>query len=146
MACGCQANLVLVDPGARAAMCDTCPRVARAKGVDGIARGVRCTVNGADVGSLVMRPSATCPRGRWPDATGVVRWLGVRWSGVPMPLRHRLEQRYGRAVRLSACGCVAGLKRFWIEEQEGLGRWDVGGVVREMAKLVWQRAERGNRQ
>jgi hypothetical protein len=136
MGCACKPTLVLFDPGARAAMCDTCPRVARAKGVDGIARGVRCTVHGGDVASLVMRQIATCPRGRWPDEAGVVRWLGVRWLGVPMPLRHRLEQRYGRAVRLSACGCVAGLKRFWIEEAEGMGRWDIAGMVRAIAKAI----------
>lgn len=48
---------------------------------------------------------------REPDAQGRVRWLGVLWRGVPMPLRLWLAYRHGfRPDAWPGCGCMDVLK------------------------------------
>lgn len=95
MTCRCQGQLDLRRT--RAAMCVACPR-ARAY--------VICSVDGR-----ATRGRALCPLGRFPDRLGLVRWLGLRWRGVPWPLRVLDDDLAG--VSLPGCGCVDALKRAW---------------------------------
>ncbi len=47
------------------------------------------------------------------DAQGRVRWLWVKWRGVPMPMRWYLWVMYGvKPGLLPLCGCLDGLKTF----------------------------------
>lgn len=105
MPCNCHkpALLAIAD---RAAMCQTCPR--SIKSAAGSA--ITCTVLGRPVVEVVTT-GMPCPDGRHPDAAGVVRWAGLRWLGVPEPLRWRLVWALGREPRgLSGCGCVEAVK------------------------------------
>lgn len=71
------------------------------------AAAIQCTVDGMTIGKR-LQDDASCPLGRWPDADGLVRWLGMRWHGVPMPVRLVL------AVRLyPGCGCIVPMKAAW---------------------------------
>jgi hypothetical protein len=52
-----------------------------------------------------------CPKRRHakPGARPIVRWMLLRWYGVPKPLRLGLPERY----KLTGCGCVVVLKDVW---------------------------------
>lgn len=93
----------------RAAMCELCPAAV------GSGEAARCRemVPGAMLAGTVRDPGAVCPRGRWPDGRGLVRWLRVLWIGVPWPVRVWLHAR-GRISHpdaLPGCGCLYALKR-----------------------------------
>lgn len=68
------------------------------------------------------------PRWCHVDADGSVRWLGVRWYGLPYPLRVFLWIKYRdrwawRHVRqLPGCGCIARLKDIWTGVRQWAGR------------------------
>lgn len=57
-----------------------------------------------------------------PDSAGVVRWLGVRWYGVPKPIRllwsnPDVREALGLpalSAPLYGCGCVVLMKDAWI--------------------------------
>lgn len=54
-----------------------------------------------------------CPLNRFPDRENIVRWLGVRWYGVPMPIRlwaWATHPKHPRPGTFSGCGCVKVLK------------------------------------
>lgn len=68
----------------------------------------RCRVDEAAV--IVRINSRSCPLGRHPDNDGLVRWAGLRWRGVPYPLRRRAA-RFTRTGRLPGCGCLDAPKR-----------------------------------
>lgn len=105
MPCNCHkpASLSTAD---KAAMCQTCPR--SIKSAAGSA--ITCTVLGRPIVEVVTI-GMPCPTGRHPDADGVVRWAGVRWFGVPEPLRWAIVWALGREPRgLSGCGCIAAVK------------------------------------
>ena len=88
-------------------MCQTCHR--SIKSAAGSA--ITCTVLGRPIADLVRR-SEPCPEGRHPDADGIVRWAGVRWFGVPEPLRWAIVWALGREPRgLHGCGCIAAVKQ-----------------------------------
>lgn len=112
MSCGgCAANH---DRAAtRAAMCATC-RPARRLGLDGEDFPTLC-VNGAPLLAMIGGESATCPRGRWPDEAGNVRWLGLVWMGAPFWLRYWIRHKLSRP--LPGCGCWARGKRAWLAMQ-----------------------------
>ena len=94
------------DPATRASMCAACPH----------RRGELCRPAGTEAVTLLV--GGECPRGRWPDKRGVVRWLGVEWYGVPMPLRWWLMLTgRSRAMDPEAwpmCGCMVRLKA-WVD-------------------------------
>lgn len=94
----------------KTAMCETCP--AGTLGPSRYGRGVvACSIDGKPIAKAITR---ACPRGRHPDAEGIVRWAGIRWFGVPMPLRVKLRlwhPRHPRLRRWDGCGCVVILKR-----------------------------------
>jgi len=121
--CGCTGtNSACSRKAAKAAMCETC-----LFGTGGQTRYgpgvVACSIDGKPISVAMTRP---CPRGRHPDADGVIRWAGVRWQGVPMPLRVVLRlwhPRHPRLRRWDGCGCVVILKR---------GTETIGLIVRMM--------------
>ena len=74
----------------------------------------RCTLDGERFRRTVRPIGKPCPLGRHSDAEGKVRWLGLRWYGVPAPLRwFKLRGR-----RWPGCGCIVALKDAW-----ALGGW-----------------------
>ncbi len=103
MSCGCSRPTVDLSPAA--IMCGACPR--RNGFVD-------CSVDGKP---MLSRP---CPREKHPDAIGRVRWLGIRWYGVPAPIRwYGSAGLYAEVCGLGAnvkwrdlpgCGCIVRLK------------------------------------
>lgn len=49
------------------------------------------------------------------DRRGRVRWLGIRWKGLPEPLRWRLRACGVRHPdRLPGCGCALWAKQAWL--------------------------------
>jgi len=107
----------------RAAMCLGCPKQ----------RGEVCRVDGESCAGHVH--AGACPRGRYPNDDGEVRWVGLTWNGVPAPIRWELERRHGWARRpLAGCGCLVALRRYWIDDGAGngepSGRWDLGAIAR----------------
>lgn len=126
MACGeCKQSVEWVDRASVCAvMCDHC-RVS-AKNADGWAIG--CKLTGLTV-SAACRTHLHCPLSRLPDYEGIVVWLGIRWYGVPFPLRvWRWATKfndidlYEYLARYPQCGCIVVLKDWW----EGRSR--VAGV------------------
>lgn len=107
MSCGCSAPKPDMSPAA--IMCGACPRRVGF---------VSCSVDGKP---LLSRP---CPLGKHPDTQGRVRWLWIRWYGVPAPLRwHGLAGLYSHTLGIGAnvdwralpgCGCVVWLKDRWV--------------------------------
>lgn len=91
-----------------AVMCHVCPE----------RQDETCTVKDMPCGDIV-RLRLACPMHHHPDGAGVLVWLGVRWYGVPMPIRAMwpLLRRLHRWDRLSGplpwCGCVKYLKDRW---------------------------------
>mgnify|MGYP000411431833 CR=1 FL=1 len=98
--------------------------------------GEHC-VAGADGGDVLVPISVratgggACPRGRHADSP---RWLGVRWAGVPRPIRLALGDeevrrwlglpaevpttraaREWRAGERDGCGCIVPLKAAWMQ-------------------------------
>ena len=108
MACGCAPNPHLQT---NAVMCGACPRLDRSD-------LTTCTIDGQPACS---RP---CPRGKHVGTDGSLRWLWIRWYGVPMPLRWwGAAGLYYEALGVGAkvnwkalpgCGCVAKLKELWL--------------------------------
>lgn len=79
-----------------------------------------CPRTGASV--ILHVKGKACPRGWHPDKDGIVRWLGVRWYGVPFPIRAYLYARLGQGSpeeyigAFAGCGCVVALKD-WYERR-----------------------------
>ncbi len=75
---------------------------------------------------------SACPRG--PDDRGLVRWLGIRWRGVPWPVKMVLSDevmcgwlghdRPGRMEDMPGCGCSDRVKG-WCERISRWLGWDV---------------------
>lgn len=86
-------------------MCAVCPARWTREGV------IQCTLDGRACVDHVKR--GDCPKGRYPAQDGSVRWMGVRWIGMPKPLRWRFWWLYRRRPRVDGCGCVLRLKRAW---------------------------------
>lgn len=117
MSCGCGTKKKYVkEQGDRiptaAALCHVCPR-AEHDPVNAWVRGaVVCSIDGVPVLNHVMLSS--CPLGKHPDGSGITRWLGIRWFGLPYPLRVILWAFHPKHRPVSwwkACGCsVVGLR------------------------------------
>lgn len=91
-------------------MCDTCLRGAGPRG-----RVVGCGHAGEPV-ILYISGRVVCPWGKHPRKDGTIRWLGVRWHGVPYPLRLVVWARartHPRPSSFGGCGCVVELKSVW---------------------------------
>lgn len=113
MTCGCgpsqdfaQCQIGFTSPmlQSRAAMCVACPhRDGNGCGIGYIA----CTVQIAE---------GRCPAKRFPNGKMLVRWLGVNWRGVPMPLRWKLAwmlRKNPMRKKLPGCGCIDRLATYW---------------------------------
>jgi len=90
------------------------------------------------------RAQKTGERGTWADWTkrhgGVrVRWLGLRWAGVPMPVRWCLDLHGVRGEALEGCGCVVALKVLWVRLRRRIRREMANG---QMANKKSGRQER----
>jgi hypothetical protein len=103
-----------------AAMCAACPALGRKMWGPGREHWVTqavCTVDGRAFDLRGQRAAEwPCPKGWHADERGMVRWLGIRWRGVPYPLRVRLR-RWGVEFKrgpLPECGCMDRVKA-WTE-------------------------------
>jgi hypothetical protein len=93
---------------ARAIMCSTCIYGERSDaGYWGLAV-VGCTVSGMSIEAHMTSCQPSCPKGLHPDKDGIVKWLGVRWFGVPMPKRFIIRKKLTGPV--PGCGCIRVLK------------------------------------
>lgn len=121
--CGSQSRTGL-SPSDAAVMCLVCPPTAARR------RGEACRAEPGRLVSVSVRASeGSCPRGHHDVAP---RWMGVRWAGVPRPVRWALSVPLVRmAMGLEAdppadsaaaawrrgerggCGCVVELKEGW---------------------------------
>lgn len=116
MACGCGKKSTGTVPAScgvalpviyleRAAMCRVCPhRVSQ-----GAADLGWCSL--ADTGVGLRLEGGQCPAGHHPGSDGKLRWLGVKWRGIPYPVRLWLRVRHGTATgKWPGCGCIDRLK------------------------------------
>jgi len=94
------------DKLTRTAMCAAC-----------IGHKRECKVSHRFVGLHI--DGEPCPLNRHPTATGIVRWMGVDWIGVPFPIRAYLYLRRGDGCsiewcnRFEGCGCIDVIKAAW---------------------------------
>lgn len=98
-----------LDIAGRAAMCCVCPH-ADEPGI----RATACTVNGKPMATCIPQG---CPIGRHP-VDGIVTWLGIRWYGVPYPVRVWLwiaHPSHRKPSWWPGCGCVKVLKDRWVK-------------------------------
>ena len=107
MTCGCTAKLGAKErQRARAATCGLCA-----------GDSPLCPASGR---AVELHVRGVCPRGKYPDHAGRVRWLGVWWVGLPWPKRawlwtSRYSDRDPRAFleAFPGCGCLERLKGYW---------------------------------
>jgi hypothetical protein len=97
---------------ARALMCTFC--IYAEHDADGPLHGqaITCTIGGRPVADYILSCQPSCPKGKHPDTSGIVRFAGVRWYGVPRFLRWLAAGRLTGAV--PGCGCVLVLKNLWL--------------------------------
>lgn len=109
MGCGCKSPVN--DRGRQrscAVMCMVCPE----------RRDQVCTVNELPTRRIVELRIA-CPMDHHPNGAGVLVWLGVKWYGVPAPIRwawpvlRRLNRWPDLSGSLPWCGCVKTIKDWW---------------------------------
>ncbi len=83
-------------------------------------------------GGIKGKACLNCPIGRGPDGTGIVRWMGLRWRGLPYPKRLLLcysdtaydfygHSRPARRKDIPGCGC-----------------WELGKRAWERARTAWR--------
>ena len=128
-----QREQMLREYSARRLMCMICPnRKGPAWGTEKKRPG-KCGVLNVPI-SITIAGVKACPKGRHPDAEGIIPWMGVRWFGVPMPVRV-LAVAIGKArggissVReVAGCGCVVVLKTRWERVKAWWGEKGLGGV------------------
>jgi hypothetical protein len=86
-----------------ATMCDACPHTGRKDGAQ------TCELAKAPI-LVIVTITKSCPAGRFPDKDGVIKWAGVKWYGLPEPLRWWAVLRIGKQREWPGCGCVKWLK------------------------------------
>lgn len=108
MACGCsQSPEAIASTRTNAARCGMC--IYATHGPDAINQGAVLCYDGVPI---VGRTA--CPRGYFGD--GFVRWLGVKWYGLPAPMRWFLwamKRTHPASRSFSGCGCSVRLKSAW---------------------------------
>ncbi len=109
--CGSSPDAAMVRR-ARAVICHTCLWVEHSTDGPWTGVGVLCTISGKPVEQHIQSCAPSCPRKRHPDQTGMVRFMGMEWYGVPRFLRWVLAGRLTGTV--PGCGCHARLKRLWL--------------------------------
>lgn len=119
MGCGCGQGVTKRDSRPdqasvaqqRAVMCWACPEVH-----GGPWGGKRVCPDGETVRVKISIGGKGCPRDNHPDPHGVVRWLGLRFYGVPMPVRLAAWWFHGSHRRPGfwpGCGCAKWFKDLW---------------------------------
>jgi hypothetical protein len=123
----CKSCKAAVDAGrTNKAMCAAC----------GWRQGATCGRSGHMITAETVHQGVHCPLGRHTVAErgGVVEWFGMRWHGVPAPVRVELAVR-GVKLRggqeLPGCGCLVAVKA-WAE------RHGVAQEVGQLAELAMQ--------
>lgn len=117
---------------ARAAMCETCPDAVREGLWFSKSGGAKlCGLSGKPVQLHIESCAPSCPRGLHPGKDGVVTWLGIRWFGVPYPIR--LWLRWKTTGKFPGCGCIARLKVAWEGFKARVKRWRCRRVCRGKA-------------
>lgn len=120
MTCGCggESGTKTTTPPERArdhaAMCEICPYAQRGEGISMARTAVWCRIAQDPV--LVRITLEQCPARTFAE-DGIVRWLGIEWYGVPMPVRWWLRLTHPKRPKIrgfSGCGCVKVLKDLWI--------------------------------
>ena len=97
----------------RAALCRACP--------DGLYAGMEaigCTISGRPIEHHLY--GVECPAGRLPGPDGLVTWCGIRWYGVPWPVRLWARVTARTRPRLDSwrgCGCIRWAKDLWVRAQ-----------------------------
>lgn len=142
MSCGCKATAEVRDRRrAAAVMCMLC----RHRWL----RGPRtvCGLTGLTVERAVIEGGC----GRHPEAAGVLRWLGLRWYGVPAPLRWLLRLLIAlRRVRpltgpLDGCGCIVALRDRWDALRARLREWLAVARLAATGRLKWDASKPARR-
>ena len=82
-----------------------------------------------------------CPVGKHPLPSGEVKWLGLLWKGVPMPVRQYAQlqaKRLGKPFSpLPGCGCLVVLRKVLGGPWEGLFRRLSWGIVGALVVWLW---------
>jgi hypothetical protein len=102
------------DTRARAAACELCREAIRGQGATLRRTAVECGVSGLPV--LLHATIEGCPKDRYADARGVVRWFGIEWYGVPYPQRvwlWALHTKHPKPSSFPGCGCLKWAKDAW---------------------------------
>lgn len=105
MTCRCTST---VDLRSRAAMCHTCIYAEHAPNAF-VGGAISCTIEG---GKLLEK----CPKGKFGESAGVVKWLGLEWYGVPYPIRLALwicHPKHPKPSGFTGCGCLKVVKDWW---------------------------------
>jgi hypothetical protein len=144
MSCGCGDTSITIETPRgrevklsviheRLAMCATCSR-GEHDGSFWVGGTDRCGVTGRHV--LDHASGAPCPRRKFPEgARHVTRWAGLRWYGVPYPIRlvlWALAPGHRSPRRWLECGCIKALKDAW-EMMKGVwrsGAWVTQSVTK----------------
>ena len=73
-----------------------------------------CTIDGYPLGHHIQ--GGACPKKKQADDNGHVPWMGMKWLGIPSPVRwwhNRTKET--RWDQVPGCGCVVWLKRLWMK-------------------------------
>lgn len=88
-----------------------------------------CVCDPTEAGITACAVAAIAPRWCTVYADGFVRWLWMRWIGLPWPLRIALWWRHrdrgwtwAKVRALPGCGCIARVKGWWLAASSILGR------------------------
>lgn len=106
MTCSCAEQIERARTDA--AMCAACPSAGWPADRPGSLSF--CTVDCKPTAPTRNQP---CPKGRHSDEDGTVEWFGLRWYGVPIPIRAYLRVRGWLSRPLAGCGCVKVLKDWY---------------------------------
>lgn len=116
MSCGCGGKGASSPPERardHAAMCEVCPHARRGPSLTLRSSAVWCdAAPGRGQPVMVRVTIEDCPVGTF-DRGPLVRWLGVMWYGVPMPVRLWLRLTHPKRPRVGSfggCGCIKRLK------------------------------------
>jgi hypothetical protein len=93
---------------ARAVMCHTCAHALRDMAHPVAIGAVECRISGKPISWHIGTPAPSCPRSRH---GAIIRWFGIRWFGVPKPLRWFVRARLSGPI--PGCGCIYRLKLLW---------------------------------
>ena len=99
---------------ANAAMCLACEHTERTCG-DEWRKGAKLCIDGKPAAEHAA--AGSCPIGRHMDPkTRRIRWMGVSWRGVPLPVRlyaRLMHPKHPKPKTFGDCGCIDKFKSAW---------------------------------